>query len=181
MSELQKNQDQMREKLALSPRLDEALKAAISQEKQQEAESPAVVAQVTAEQQEKAANIEGWKLAVLQAVPMIEAIVPEFREMVTRDQWGEFGTALGEACEHYGLSVGEALSHPLFRLAVAALPIGIAGYQIKQARIAAAIAQSKAGRVQAVATPEQEQRPMQTGAVAAGVTVRQMTADVPAS
>ncbi|WP_151446744.1 hypothetical protein [Lacisediminimonas profundi] len=87
----------------------------------------------------KAANIEGWKIAVMQAVPMIESFLPEFKARVTRDMWEAFGVALGEACDYYGLGLGEALNHPLVKLAMAAFPIGLAAIEIKKSRIQAAI------------------------------------------
>jgi hypothetical protein len=103
---------------------------------------PKAIAQLQADQA-KAADIAGWREAVLHAVPMIESLMPEFKAKVTRDQWGAFGEALGAACVHYGLGIGAAFNHPLVQLAIVTFPIGKAMGEIKRDRIAAAVAQQR--------------------------------------
>lgn len=188
MSELQKHHEQIREKLDDRPHLDAGLESALGAaiagempEGEEGAQGADLVA--LAAGNERAAAVEGWRFAVMQAVPMIEAFIPEFKDKVTRDQWSEFGAALGEACVHYGLGIGEAFNHPLVKVLIAGFPIGIAGYQIKQARIAAAIQQTKQIPAARSAVSERAGDPpvQQTGSVASsphpGVTVVAMTAD----
>lgn len=163
--------EKISEKLALNPHLDAALETAIAGEMPAAGEEPgAQEAQAAA--LESNANIAGWKTAVVQVVPMVEAMIPEFRQLVKPAQWEAFGQALGETCDYYGFGIGEAFNHPLVKLAVAAFPIGYAGYQIKLAREAAA--QQAGSRPAAAPAPVR-------GEVASsshpGVTVRTMTAD----
>lgn len=128
----------------LSSDLDAALRDATASETISTAPGapptdPKALAQLQADQA-KAADIAGWKEAVLHAVPMIESLMPEFKTKVTRDQWAAFGEALGAACVHYGLGIGAAFNHPLVQLAIVTFPIGKAMGEIKRDRIAAAVA-----------------------------------------
>lgn len=93
--------------------------------------------------QSKSANIAGWKVAVMQVVPMVEAMIPEMKSHVKAPQWDAFGQALGEVMDYYGIGLGDAFNHPLAKLAIAAFPIGAAAFQIKKERLALAVSQEK--------------------------------------
>lgn len=169
----------------LSAELSAALGAVVAEEMQAGGSGPKAPMQIM-EDQQKAANIEGWKMAVVQIVPMVEAGIPELRQFVQRGQWEEFGQALGEAAHHYGLGIGDALSHPLVKLAAASFPIAVAGYKIKQARMI----DSNGGKVQFINAPRKpekvkEPEKQNPGSVTTppqhpGVTFTEMGADVPA-
>lgn len=167
----------------LSAELSAALGAVEAEEMQAAKSGPQAPMQMM-QDQEKAANIAGWKMAVVQVVPLVEAAIPEFKQFMQRGQWEEFGQALGEAAQHYGLGIGDALSHPLVKLAAASFPIAVAGYKIKQARIADATG----GKVQFIGAPEKPQKVAEPekqnpGSVTVpqhpGVTLKEMSADVP--
>jgi hypothetical protein len=135
--DLQEKIDRVEPGSGMDPALAAALREATADEQQQGASTPEVLAQQQFVAQGKAANVEGWKVAVLQVVPMLEAVVPEFKTRVTVDQWGMFGEALGETADFYGLGIGDVFNHPLAKLAITSFPILIAAVQIKNERIAA--------------------------------------------
>lgn len=168
----------------LSAELSAALGAVEAEEMQGSGPMPKAPMQIM-EDQQKAENIAGWKMAVVQIVPMVEAAIPELKGFVQRGQWEEFGQALGEAAHHYGLGIGDALSHPLVKLAAASFPIAVAGYKIKQARMADATG----GKVQIIGAPARSEKVgaperQNPGSVTQpqkhpGVTFTEMSADVP--
>ena len=69
------------------------------------------------------ADAQAWAAFAVDLGQMAREKMPALREYWTDENLSRFGASLSRLAQHYGWNIGEAVSHPVAAVGVAALPL----------------------------------------------------------